>query len=118
MFTAIRWIFPAISVFALIGCPSSSDDPPPADVFLTDVFSESQIAGVEALGIQMNLGDNPPNIEGTFFVDPIVLQATTIVDNQVPIGNVFEPLVVTFSNQNNASRTLDDQHRFVYFRFG
>ena len=63
------------------------------------------------LGIEINHGNNPPCIEGTFFVSPQVLVRSNFTDSSSP-GHLFADMELTFSNQNNARMTVDVD--FIY----
>ncbi len=71
------------------------------------IYSESQIAAIESIGLQLNLGSNPPNVEGTFSFEPQLLQASTVPNEANEIGDTFDGLEFTFSNQDNEDLTLD-----------
>lgn len=72
---------------------------------LSTLYTESQIAALEALGIQLNFGDSPPDVDGIFRMDPLALQATLDPNDSLGIGDVLTPLNVIVSNQNNSSLT-------------
>jgi len=57
------------------------------------------------LGIEINEGNNPPNIEGTYFVSPFVLVKSNFNDNMLP-GDRFSDMEITFSGQNNTKQTV------------
>ena len=58
------------------------------------------------LGIEINHGNNPPNIEGTFFISPAILVRSNFADGFAP-GHRFPDTEVTFSRQDNARMTLE-----------
>ncbi len=70
------------------------------------LFTEAQIATMESVGLQINLGSKPPLIEGTFRIDPRVLQATSVADSVDQIGQANLSQNVTFSNQDNAAQAI------------
>jgi|GEM_PF-1375416 len=74
---------------------------------ITSIYSDSQLAAIEALGLELNLGDDPPNIEGTFRLDPAILQSSSVPNDEENLGENFTPITFTFSNQDNSSLTLD-----------
>jgi len=78
-----------------------------AELSVFDVLTEAQLDAIETLGVQINLGDSPPDIEGTFVVDPLVLQATSVADSQDSIGSSFFPIEITFANQDNTAGTVE-----------
>lgn len=71
------------------------------------IYSESLITSLEMIGLNINLGDNPPNVEGSYLLEPRVLQATTVPVENIEIGVGNGSTTITFSNQNNANLTLD-----------
>lgn len=85
--------------------PSASDGQ--FNPALLDLVSEAQLQGVVDLGFTINDGDQPPNIEGTFFSSPTILQASALSSDQESIGDRFNDVEVSFSNQDNGSLTAD-----------
>jgi len=73
---------------------------------VADFYTPSQVAAIESLGLQINLGDTPPNVEGVFRRDPSILQATS-VPNDSEIGAVFNPITITFSNQSGLDLSVE-----------
>ena len=74
---------------------------------ITNLYSQDQIDAIEALGLTINLGDNPPNIEGTYRMSPGQLQATSVPNDPVQPGAVGFDTNFTFFDQNNSSLTVD-----------
>ncbi len=58
-----------------------------------------------SLGLDINTGSNPPNIEGVFNATPFILQASSV--NGDTTGSQFPDLSMIFSNQDNTSLTID-----------
>jgi len=71
---------------------------------ITNIYTESQIAAIESLGFQINEGNNPPNIEGIFRLESIILTASTLSND--PLTNIA-PANIVFENQNNTTLTVD-----------
>ena len=46
----------------------------------------------------LNLGNQPPNIEGTFRVEPVIIQASTVPGEDDAIGFGLPGQTFTFSN--------------------
>ena len=64
------------------------------------------LADLLMLGIEINHGNNPPNIEGTFFVSPSILVRSNFSDGFSP-GHRFADTRLTFSNQDNARMIVE-----------
>jgi len=73
----------------------------------SNLLTDNQFSVFESLGLQVNLGDNPPNIEGTFRIDPRIIQASTVPGSAEDVGTTISSVSVTFSNQNSATQTLE-----------
>jgi hypothetical protein len=74
--------------------PSEGLSPDVKRIVSDDILSE-----IEATGQVIHRGSAPPNIEGTFDVNPFVLQASNFPDTNRP-GFQFNPMFITFSNQD------------------
>ena len=74
---------------------------------ITDLYSQAQIDALEQIGLVFNLGDQPPNIEGTFRIDPTIVQASTVPFDDGASGFEISSSTVTFSNQDNSTLTVD-----------
>ena len=57
------------------------------------------------LGIEINGGNNPPNVEGAYFVSPLILIKSNFADSYSP-GYKFADMQLTFSKQDNAKLTV------------
>lgn len=102
------------SVLSLIACGGDSDDDDGGITDevgeltgIADIFTDEQFAVFESLGLELNQGNSPPDIEGTFRIDPRTVQASTAPDNANLVGNNTSSQNITFLNQNTASQTLD-----------
>jgi len=105
-------VLPFLMLFACGG--SSDDDTQQTALFdgsrasLRDLFTESQLMTAESLGLPLNFGDDPPNIEGTFRIGPVVLlQAATDPNDQFGVGNTDVPFDIVFTEQNTNSLEID-----------
>lgn len=70
-------------------------------------YTPELVDALEDLGFLFNTGGNPPIIEGTYFVSPFILEASTMPGDT--IGKVFADQKMMFSNQNNEELTIDFQ---------
>jgi len=73
------------------------------DIF--NILSEDLFEKLIEFGIEINIGNNPPNIEGIYLVKPTVLEKSNF-DDVYPPGQVFADMLMTFSNQDNAKLTI------------
>lgn len=74
---------------------------------IKNYYSVEFVDGMINLGFEINLGNNPPDLEGSYVIDPFVMQASSVVGEEDLIGNSFKEYVMTFSNQNNVNLTID-----------
>ncbi|MGI9549681.1 MAG: hypothetical protein ACR2MT_00665 [Aurantibacter sp.] len=74
---------------------------------IKDYYSVEFVDGMINLGFEINLGNNPPDLEGSYAIDPFVMYASSVEGEEGLVGNSFKEYVMTFSNQDNGSRTLD-----------
>ena len=72
---------------------------------IEDFYNEDVVEALDDLGFNINTGNTPPNLEGTYLISPYELKAST-VESDV-IGRIFANNLISFSNQNNASLTVD-----------
>jgi len=78
-----------------------------SSVALTAIYTQTEIDTLEALGLTLNFGDNPPDVTGVFRLDPGVLVASTIDDDGFGIGNALPATLVGFSNINPTAMELN-----------
>lgn len=78
------------------GCNPVADDGLSPDIHR--VVSDQVLREIEATGQVIHRGSTPPNIEGTYDVEPFVLQASNFQDSSP--GFVFAPMFITFSDQD------------------
>ncbi len=74
---------------------------------VTAFYSQAQIDAIEGLGLVFHVGDQPPNMEGTFVSSPHVMQNTNVPGDQDTIGNLFNDTRIELTNQNNSDLTID-----------
>jgi len=114
--TLLRFTITCFSIAVLTACSENSGNKGNITEQLDRVFdgslesveqfySPSQLRAIQQLGLNVNEGDTPPNVEGTFFLSPWVLQASTVPDDQGLIGFEIGAADITISNQNNATLT-------------
>ena len=88
---------------------TSCEVTPPVDEGLTNdvhnIVPDDILDKFKELGIAINGGYFPPNIEGTYSISPLVLVKSNFADDISP-GNKFDDMIITFSNQNNAKQTI------------
>jgi hypothetical protein len=76
------------------------------DALQTTVIPHDLLEDLLELGIEVNHGNNPPNIEGTYFMSPSILVRSNFNDGYSP-GYQFNDIQLIFSNQDNAKMTVD-----------
>lgn len=98
--------------------PGNTTDPDPVVMpfsgtrpSVEQLYSAPLLEALENIGIQINLGEDPPNVEGSYLFNPVILQATSVPGDQSRVGQGFADPTVTFSNQDNTSLTLDLEAR-------
>ena len=112
-----------IAATALLNaCDSSDDDDDPvsvapdisipqmddtSSVIASGVISQDQLASMQELGFVSNEGDDPPVIEGSFLHEPVILQASNRSGDEDRIGDVFNSVIIEFSNQDMEQQTAD-----------
>ncbi|MCL2094165.1 MAG: SPOR domain-containing protein [Treponema sp.] len=69
-------------------------------IILPDIFE----AALE-LGVVIHEGTDPPNIEGTFEIRPLILISSNFPDELEP-GHEFNIMQITFSDQDNENLTI------------
>jgi len=71
------------------------------------IYTPEQLDAIQQLGLTLNLGDSPPNIEGNYLLSPTILQASSVPDEPVEIGNEVNDASFSVTNQNTATLTAD-----------
>lgn len=87
--------------FGVISCSKTDEPAVPA---IEEIVPPTVLAEMKPY-ITIYEGNTPPNIEGSFFVDPqetVFCQDSCFAPGYIVISNYIK-----FSNQNNTSRTLD-----------
>jgi len=72
---------------------------------IREMVSEEILERIEEAGMEIYTGDNPPILEGTFFISPIFLVSSNISGD--PPGHQFSDYYYSFSNQNNLNLTIE-----------
>jgi len=110
----VRLVVLLVTYLSVASCGGSGDsDSSDAMTFdgsrssLPDFYSEEMLLATESLGLSLNFGDESPNVEGIFRVEPVVLQATSNPNDAFGVGNTGVPFSVTFSNQDSNSLVID-----------
>ncbi len=105
----------AVLIFLSLAACSNDDDTNSAENTVFDgsrlsaleFYSEAQFVATESLGFALNFGDEPPDVEGVFRIEPIVLQSSTNANDAFGVGNSDVPFNLTLSNQDSNSLTID-----------
>ncbi|MEX0289241.1 MAG: hypothetical protein AB3N14_09010 [Flavobacteriaceae bacterium] len=72
-----------------------------------DYYTVEFVDAMEDIGFEINLGNNPPNLEGSYLISPFILEVSTIEADSTAIGGQFQDYLATFSNQDNDNLTID-----------
>ncbi|MFC0604301.1 hypothetical protein [Winogradskyella pulchriflava] len=89
-------------------CSSDDDNSSEFDGSLEsieDFFNPELVQALQDLGFVLNIGNNPPDIEGTYLLSPFELQASNIPSDI--IGTVISDYTATFTNQNSGDLRVD-----------
>lgn len=63
------------------------------------------VEAMDDIGLTLFYGEKPPQIEGSFLINPAELKSSTVPAD--PETHTFDDLVASFKNQNNKDLTLD-----------
>lgn len=63
------------------------------------------VEALDDIGFNMNYGETPPQLEGSFLVSPADLKSSTVPGD--PDSHTFNDLKAIFKNQNNNDLTID-----------
>ena len=95
--------------FSFAACGGGDDGGGNSNDGLTDdihkIVPSDILDAFKGLGIEINGGKNPPNIEGTYLSSPHVLVRSNFSDNIQP-GRQFPNRQITFSKQDNVNLTV------------
>lgn len=105
-------VYGILVVCLLWACSKDETSPDPQNLpqgsleelrsFYTDEFVDAMVA----IDFNINTGNTPPNIEGSFLISPVLLSEST-VEGDTLVGNTLPDYLLTFSNQDNESLTID-----------
>ncbi|MDT0556782.1 hypothetical protein [Patiriisocius hiemis] len=104
----ILFLLSLFLVFSACKKDDDGDNDQSFDGSIEDIESFYNSDVVDALidlGFEINTGNNPPTIEGSYLCTPSILEATS-VPNDV-IGSQFPDLFLNFRNQDNSTLTID-----------
>ena len=94
--------------FLAVGCKKDKEDDKPADSGLTqevrNFVPDSILNKIKELGMPINEGNTPPNIEKSYLAKPFILKASNRPSD--PVGMQFYDYTVRFYAQNNEKRTI------------
>ena len=68
---------------------------------------DSTIEKMRDLGMVINEGKQPPSIEGTYFVSPMIMKSSNVPNEGYEIGHRFINYKYHFYNQNNDELTIE-----------
>ncbi|UII79555.1 hypothetical protein [Flagellimonas sp. CMM7] len=101
-------------IFLFIGCSNDSDDNNQVIVNsngsieeLREYYNASFVNAMVAIGFTINQGNTPPSLDGSYLIDPFVLEDSTIPGDEDNIGEGTGNYQITFSNQDNTALTID-----------
>jgi len=99
----LRYYPSSASSFRLVEQPPVDDEGLTPDVH--NIIPDDILENFKDLGIEINGGNNPPNIEGIYFVSPDILVKSNFSDGFSP-GYKFADMLITFSEQDNTKLTV------------
>lgn len=73
---------------------------------IKDLYTPEAVDSLRLLGLEINEGNNPPNLNGVYTTNQLILEATNR-PNDSELGSAFASVRFAISNQNNDSLTLD-----------
>lgn len=95
-------ILAIISVSYLVSCKKGKDGPSNEEILknkIEDVIPQQYLDTLKTLNFPVNEGTTPPNMEGAFYVSPLILKASNIQGDKP--GNAFLSSKVKFFDQHN-----------------
>lgn len=100
----------SLALFAILSS-CSDDDVNGAEIMdnglsrdINNLVPEEILEKMKSLGLPIYTGDNPPNIEYSFYCDPLILTNSNLEDDE--IGQEFAPLSIKFYDQDDKNLTL------------
>ena len=72
---------------------------------IENFYSPELVNALDSLGFVINTANNPPKLEGTYNLSPMILQKSSVPGDI--LGSQFRDYKITFSNQNNGKLTID-----------
>lgn len=90
-------IVPILPIDSTVGLPQA----------VRNLVPDSIIQKLKDLGMPINEGIAPPNINGIYLASPWILSASNFDD--YPVGYVFTDLKIKFTNQNNGKQEINTQ---------
>lgn len=99
--TLLAVSFSSCKKFDLFGTLSQgfSDD-------IENFVPDSTIETLTNMGMIINEGKKPPNIEGSYLVSQLLMKATNVPDESYPIGHRFADYQYHFYDQNNRELSI------------
>ena len=92
---------------ALMGCNNEiTDEKEWLSKDVLERIPDEILNTAKELGLKINGGKTPPNIEGSYYAQPVILINTTSEDGKQVIGQLFNNGTFIFSEQNNAKLTV------------
>ena len=73
---------------------------------INDIVPDSILQKIKDLGMPVNTGDAPPNIEGSYIITPFRLDSTNIPGDW-SVGTLFADYFVKYSGQNNSDLSVN-----------
>ncbi|PVW14539.1 hypothetical protein [Marixanthomonas spongiae] len=74
---------------------------------IIDFLTEDAYQGLLDLGITVNTGNTPPEVEGTYLMSPFTLKATNIPGDGYETGDVFLDKLISLFGQDNESLKIE-----------
>ena len=100
------WAWPVLFTIVFLSCKKTSDKQ--EDILkkkISDIIPQKYIDTLKKLGLQINEGANPPDIQGIYEIAPARLQATNR-PNDVAIGYTFNPAKIQLFEQRSSDFTI------------
>lgn len=101
--------FPIFIILALAlglaSCEKDDKDPNPVQAKINSTIPAEFVESVKGLGMDIFSGDTPPDLNGSFSMNPNLLLRSNIT-NDAPSNTQFVNYSVTFSGQNMAESTI------------